>query len=186
MGRQFLPQIELFGSRLLCPDIRAAAPNMALATPTVALIIKQEWASKILNGEKTLELRSTACKKREPVAVAISGTKQLWGQVNITDRFLICRKIDGELKDVAPHSFQGTMHLHLVNNPELVKDYEEVHGWLLSGAVRYDRPIPYHHKRGAVVWVDLTKPEKPKKPRKTANNKRVNKKPVNKKPAIRR
>lgn len=71
-----------------------------------------------------------------------------------------------------------TRQLHVVNDPELVKNYQDVHGWVLSEAVRYSRP-PYHHHPGAVVWVDLTKPAKEAmNPKKTANKKRIAKKPA--------
>ena len=31
----------------------------------------------------------------------------------------------------------------------------KAHPWVLKGAQRLSRPVPYKHKAGAVVWVSL-------------------------------
>ena len=53
--------------------------------PKSALIIKDEWLEMILSGKKTWEIRSTSTKKRERVALALSGAPLLLGDVEIVD-----------------------------------------------------------------------------------------------------
>jgi len=55
------------------------------AMPKSALIIKDEWLEMILSGKKTWEIRSTSTKKRERVALALSGAPLLLGDVEIVD-----------------------------------------------------------------------------------------------------
>ena len=62
------------------------------AAPTVALVLRPERAQKVLGGSKTLELRGSATTKRRKVAVAVSGTCCLAGEVRITDCILIAER----------------------------------------------------------------------------------------------
>ena len=45
-----------------------------MSEPKSALIVKEKWALKLLNGEKTWEIRGSSTSKRGKIAIAISGT----------------------------------------------------------------------------------------------------------------
>ena len=48
-----------------------------------ALLVKEPWASQLVTGKKTMELRSTRCSMRETVAIARIGTSQIIGTCRI-------------------------------------------------------------------------------------------------------
>ena len=54
----------------------------AMSEPTSALIVKEKWALKPLNGEKTWEIRGSSTSKRGKIAIAISGTGKLYGEIS--------------------------------------------------------------------------------------------------------
>ena len=33
--------------------------------------------------------------------------------------------------------------------------YKHLYGWVLENAVKFNKPIPYNHKQGCVIWVNL-------------------------------
>ena len=105
-----------------------------MTDPDVALVLRPEWAAKILNGSKTMELRGTATTKRCNVAIAVAGTGKLVGQVRITDSVLLARRNPqtGMLEDVSPNGLNSTQHMHLVYNHKEVLKYKRVHGWGLK------------------------------------------------------
>ena len=128
-----------------------------MTDPDVALVLRPEWAAKILNGSKTMELRGTATTKRCNVAKAVAGTGKLVGQVRITDSVLLARRNPqtGMLEDVSPNGLNSTQHMHLVYNHEEVLKYKRVHGWRLEDAQVYNPPRDYRHTPGCVGWVRL-------------------------------
>ena len=63
-----------------------------------ALIIKAKWALKLLNGEKTWEIRGSSTTKRGTIAIAISGTGKLYGEMTLADAKLVGQRLtDGRL-----------------------------------------------------------------------------------------
>ena len=136
------------------------------AAPTVALVLRPEWAQKVLDGSKTLELRGSATKKRCKVAVAVSGTGCLAGEVRITDCILIAERNNetGLYEDCAPYSLRALAHQHHVDNPEEVLKYQKVFGWVLEEARPYEFPESYRHAAGAIGWVRLDGPAPTKRP----------------------
>lgn len=116
--------------------------------PTEALLIRPQWAHKILDGSKQWELRGYQTHKRGVVALAASGTGTLVGQVRITDCFLL-----------EPHRFAATFPHHQVD-PDTLKglNYQTVYAWELRDPMPYDPPRPYRHKKGAVRWLKLNEP----------------------------
>ena len=98
--------------------------------PGVALVLCSAWAGKVLRGAKTLELRGSTTKKRCTVAVAVSGTQLLAGQVRIADSFLIAvgNPQTGRYDDAPPYSLQGLKDLHQVEDPDKLLPYDKVWG----------------------------------------------------------
>ena len=139
----------------------AAATTMTadapcLDDPDVALVLRAEWAEKILSGSKTMELRGTSTSKRCHVAIAVAGTGQLVGQVRIADSVLLaCRNPKTKmLEDIPPYGLEATQDMHLVEDPAVL-NYKKVYGWRLEDVQAYDPPRDYRHTRGCVGWVRL-------------------------------
>ena len=91
---------DLLDAGNLRPKVRSMVSvlvSMAEMKPNTALLIKAKWANLILEGKKHWEVRGTSTSKREVVALAVSGTKKLWGQVEIKDCILIGELHEGKL-----------------------------------------------------------------------------------------
>ena len=108
------------------------------------LIIKPYWANKILDGEKTLEIRSRNINIRGTIGVVISGTSKVWGTVDLVDSFLIPDK-----------DFEKFRDNHLIDCKREEISYKKTYGWKLENPKKFDAPIEYNHKLGCVQWVNL-------------------------------
>ena len=108
------------------------------------LIIKPYWANKILDGDKTLEIRSSNINIRGTICVIISGTSKVWGTVELVDSFLIPDKDFEKFKDE-----------HLIDCKREDIPYKKLYGWKLENPKKFDEPIKYEHKLGCVKWVNL-------------------------------
>lgn len=115
-----------------------------MTKPSKGFILKKEWAEKILSGEKTLEIRNRNTKIRGTVGVIISGTSKVWGTIDIVDSIKI-----------PDDEFESYNTLHRINCSRNDLSYKQIYGWKLENPVRYSEPIPYEHKLGCVIWVNL-------------------------------
>lgn len=107
------------------------------------LVVKEHWANKILSGEKTWEIRGRNTHVRGEVGIAISGTGKVFGTVSLIDS-----------KPIGLHDALGNMDKHRLCANDAAFMYAQPHAWEIENAERFDEPIPYTHKRGAVVWVN--------------------------------
>ena len=107
------------------------------------LIIKDPYADYILDGKKTWELRGSNTHIRGRVAIIKSGTKQVFGTVNLCDCLPVTLKI---LKNFSDR--------HCVKDLKGIK-YKQVFAWVVKDPHRYSKPKSYIHPNGAVVWVNL-------------------------------
>lgn len=116
---------------------------------TRALIVRAPYAGMIVDGLKTWEMRSrhvseNLCRR---IGIIESGSGTVIGEADL----LVSVKLDfGYLKHC--------VHKHQVDDFKLLKKWNVA--WILKNAVRYYKPVPYVHPRGAVVWVDLNKQDK--------------------------
>lgn len=111
------------------------------------LIIKEKWANLILSGEKTVEVRSSDTKIRGDIYIIISGTKQAWGTAELVDTCKLDKDLfERTLKD--KHKIEMTYE-------ELLKIYKNPHGWIFKNVKKFETPIPYNHKKGCVIWVNI-------------------------------
>ena len=113
--------------------------------PSRGLIIKQPWIEMILEGSKSLEIRSSRTSKRGKVALIESGSSRIVGEIEITGCFEINRE-----------DFHAYQESHKVLDLDNVH-YKRLYGWRLANPVRFAVPVRYCHPAGAIVWVDLTK-----------------------------
>jgi len=142
--------------------------------PTSALLVKKHWAMKILRGEKTVEIRSCATKKRGRIAIASEG--KVLGEVDLKDSFQIAfNDRHGRMHDMAPYNFSLMYAQHRVESSSQIK-YRKVFAWALENPKLYDQPVDLHMKRGCVVWVKMDGSKVPP-PRAPLAMKKVLKKP---------
>jgi hypothetical protein len=92
-----------------------------------AMLIRSPFIDEILAGTKTREFRGNATKKRGLVALVKSGTGTVVGACKITG----------------------------VEGPLSAGPYRKTYGWIVEDAVQLERPVPYEHPYGAVIWVKL-------------------------------
>lgn len=111
---------------------------------TKGLIIDKPWIDLILNGEKVWEMRTTGTRFRGDFALIQKGTGHIVGLSKLVD------SLDPLTPDELA-AYAKNHHVDYSQQPELIKWNTP---WVLSDSVRVC-PIPYDHKRGAVVWVNL-------------------------------
>lgn len=110
---------------------------------TKGLIVAEPWVSKILSGDKTWEMRSSKTKIRGRIALIKKGTGTIVGTVELYD----CLSCDPEkLPMGVSHCIPRSM-CHVFEKWNVAWKLKEVKPLL--------KPLPYNHKRGAVVWVNL-------------------------------
>ncbi|EGQ7681805.1 ASCH domain-containing protein [Vibrio alginolyticus] len=111
---------------------------------TRALIIRKPWIHLILAGLKVWEMRSTKTKIRGTIALIEQGTGLIVGLANLTD----------SLEPLSHAELMANFDKHKVDYdamPELAKWRCP---WVLENVQRIE-PIPYEHKVGAVIWVNI-------------------------------
>jgi hypothetical protein len=112
------------------------------------LIIKKEWLDRIFDNGKVWEMRSRTTKIRGRISLIESGSGFIVGDVTLTDCF-------------RPTNFAicACKSNHQIEDIRLFKKWP--YSWVLEKAKRYDKPIPYRHPQGAVIWVKLNNEPRP-------------------------
>lgn len=108
------------------------------------LIIKPYWADLILSGQKTMELRGSNTKIRGRIGIIKSKTGQVYGEVDIVDCVPLSKEEFNQYKE---------KHKVICDFEDI--PYKNLYGWVLENVKIYDKPIPYKHKQGCVIWVNL-------------------------------
>lgn len=133
------------------------------------LAVRQPWASLIVEGLKTIEVRSRPTNIRERVCIYASTAKQetLEGEYGKYYNYMILPtgKIVGtvELHSSTHHPIISTsvfnMHRDLHLAPERYFNENGVHFWHLRNPIKFTQPIPYKPPKGAIVWSNFELPE---------------------------
>lgn len=111
------------------------------------LLVKDPHATSILTGRKLWEIRGSATKVRGRVGIAKSGTGmifgsvEVWGSIPVTIDDLVCSP---NLPETEHEMFR-----------RIGQVYPRPHAWQLRNALMFERPVPYVHPQGAVIWVTL-------------------------------
>lgn len=108
------------------------------------LIIKPKWADLILDRNKIMELRSSNTLIRGAIGLVKSGSKMVYGTVELVDSIPL---------DKSTYNYYKSWHK--VDLPYEQLPYKKTYGWILSNPIKFDKPIPYNHKQGCVIWVNL-------------------------------
>jgi hypothetical protein len=109
------------------------------------LVVQKPWICKLLDGEKTLELRGTVCRKPANTIVYLSESGT--GAISGCARFVGCNgPLDRE-------TLVARFGEHRVT-PDVLDaiNYKRVYGWNFVDAARATVPIPYAVKPGSIVW----------------------------------
>jgi hypothetical protein len=107
-----------------------------------ALIIKKHWLDMIFDEKKTWEIRGHDTKVRGKIGLIESGSGTIAGECWINGSFEVFDR-DSTLECL--HGIEDWSHVK----------YKKPHAWVISNPVRYEKPIPYKHPRGAVIWVKV-------------------------------
>ena len=137
-----------------------------MTLPKQAILIRQPWVDRILEPNecfrKTWEIRSFATKKRGKFAVAVVGEKCILGEVELTDCIQVAEQVDGcwrPVSDGAPFLFDAQNSVKcgfdMETMPEYFADKSKLFAWVLRNARRYDQPIKWSKKDGAVVFANV-------------------------------
>lgn len=110
-----------------------------------ALIIHKQYLDLIFDHGKIWEMRSRPINVRGRIGLIEARSGLIVGEATLTDS--LPRQSITELYENFPN-FQVPIH----------KLGKWRFPWVLYGAKRYARPIPYTHPPGAVIWVKINLP----------------------------
>lgn len=112
------------------------------------LIIRDPYATQILNGEKRWEIRGRATQIRGTIIIIKSGTGCAFGTVNL-------KQVLGPL---ALDDLTRSSELPLAEREEFSSGglpYSRTFAYVLDNPRWFDAPVRYQHPNGAVTWVRL-------------------------------
>ena len=112
------------------------------------LLIKPQYLNLILSNEKSIEIRSCSCKSKvgDTIGLAYCGPlyrnkiKQIVATVMITS----CCKYE----NYEEYAEDNRKHLYISNS----LPYKRTYGWSFVDLKILDTPLPFEHKRGAIIW----------------------------------
>jgi predicted transcriptional regulator len=109
------------------------------------IIVREPWASLIVNGKKRWEIRRTNTKYRGPVAIISAG--KVIGIAEIKD------VLELPVEEIAPR-----IEKHYAD-PLLILRYgtgrKTLYAWVLKNARKLKEPIEIELPRGAQIWVNI-------------------------------
>lgn len=108
------------------------------------LVVKSPWIDLILEGKKTWEIRSSNTTKRGKIALIKSGSGCIYGTIDVVNSFPIDATI-----------FKKNQQLHQIKEDFSALSYKKPHAWVFANPILFEKPIPYTHPQGAVIWVNL-------------------------------
>ena len=120
------------------------------------LVVREEWCRKILEGKKTMEIRST---KTRPGLVWLGFDGNVYGQVEIT-----------HAKVLTEAEFRARADAHLWPEDSPVP-YTRLCGWNLANAKVLPKPVPYWRQRGPIAWIRFRSSATDKLPKAAAKTK---------------
>ena len=151
------------------------------------LAVRQPWASLIVEGLKTIEVRSRPTKIRGKILIYASNTKLTENEKSLLyEHFTtldVERRVFHHVADKARDLLHTSEYGKILGSVELTQsfrcwsigDYDEYIGehlapyeyfklcstefWAFQNPVRFSTPIKYTPPRGAVVWSKTVLPE---------------------------
>ena len=111
------------------------------------LVVKPPWIDLIMSGQKTLELRGAATRKRGCIGLVESGTSTLYGLADLINVVPLQRE-----------TLKSSYLLHRVSDTSQIS-YKNIYGWQLNNIRYFANPFKFNYPQGAVVWVKVDVPE---------------------------
>lgn len=126
------------------------APTMTPASTdrmiTKGLLIASPHIERILDGEKTWEMRTRHFRHRGPIALIQSGSGHIVGVASIVES-----RGPLDLQELIENE-----HRHRIPAARLNDAFSKYRfAWILDNVRKLPRPIPYHHRAGAQSIVNL-------------------------------
>lgn len=112
------------------------------------LIIDEPWIGLILSGDKTWEMRKTACHHRGPIALIRKGSGQVVGAAEIVDSLPSIEDASDYARVEPWHRIPPSRQIEAFSDGWRTP-------WVLRNAQPLADPISYAHPNGAVIWVNL-------------------------------
>lgn len=112
------------------------------------LLIRDPYATQILNGEKRWEIRGRATQIRGTIVIIKSGTGRAFGTTEL-------KRVLGPL---SLEDLTRASELPPAEREEFAREglpYPRTYAYVLDNPKWFDAPIPYSHPSGAVTWVRL-------------------------------
>jgi len=111
-----------------------------------ALLVRYPWIDKILDGEKTWEIRGSRTTVGGTVGLVPSGSGTVVGVCDVVD----C------IGPLTPEVFRKNANKAGMKSSEAtLGHYRQTYAWVLPKPPYLQRPVPYEHPHGAVIWVQL-------------------------------
>ncbi|MFG1930651.1 ASCH domain-containing protein [Mycobacterium sp. NPDC048908] len=112
------------------------------------LIVRDPYATQLLNGQKIWEIRGRPTQIRGPVVIVKQGTGKAYGIANL-------------VRVLGPLDLDD-----LVSSPEVPSEerdelqrnglpYRKTYAYVFTSPRSFRHPLPYRHPNGAVTWVRL-------------------------------
>lgn len=113
--------------------------------PEAGLLIRAPFVDWILDGLKTWEMRTKRTTRRGRIGLIRSKSGLVVGEANLVD--VIGPLTHRQLQQNAEKMNEERWEVVAPDGPTFA--------WVLEDARRYDPPVPYTHRSGAVIWVRL-------------------------------
>lgn len=113
--------------------------------PDVGLLVRTPYVDWIVDGLKTWEIRTKRTQKRGRIALIRAASGLVVGEAELVD-------VVGPLTYALLADNAKLMNVH---RRDAWEPDEPTFAWVLRGAKRYETPIPYKHRSGAVIWARL-------------------------------
>lgn len=114
--------------------------------PLRALLIRRPWIDMILDGKKTWEVRGSRTSVEGQIALVESGSGTVVG---------VCDLVDCIGPLTANQFRKNATKAGMRPSETSLGYYRQTFAWVVKNARRLDRPVPYKHPSGAVIWVRL-------------------------------
>ena len=111
-----------------------------------ALLIRRPYINFILDGKKTWEIRGSRTAIRGTIALVQSGSGTVIG---------LCELVDC-IGPLTENSYRQNASKAGIRPKEAkLGRYRQTYAWVMERPRCLNRPVPYCHPSGAVIWVNL-------------------------------
>jgi len=107
--------------------------------------VREPYASLIVDGKKTWEIRKSPTRVRGPIGIISRG--RLIGEVELVD-VLGPFSVEALKAHEDKHRASGFLESYAQGRP--------LWAWVLKNPRRYEKPLPIPPKKGRMRWVDLS------------------------------